>query len=265
MHSNLIRLRSVRIGGAMHPCAQCWRARIRVAAYLFFAGLLISWIIAWASAAFVEYDLPICKEPVVVWESWTSTRTWALSEWPRVSAREHRETLPTWSIARYSVDSSAIDIEEAHGIPFRCLRAEANSTKASSSGIRHGIKIGREQRVWWARKSPEDLEKERRAARTDETPLGDGEVRMIGFSVGHGTGFERTLPLMPIPLGLALDGVMWAIVLGIVYGLARSILGWWRLVHGRCPRCRYPHEGLPTSTCPECGHAVRRIRGQVQA
>ena len=35
---------------------------------------------------------------------------------------------------------------------------------------------------------------------------------------------------------------------------------WLRMRGGRCPRCRYSMEGLPTARCPECGWPEKQRR-----
>lgn len=69
--------------------------------------------------------------------------------------------------------------------------------------------------------------------------------------------FESSLPMRPIPLGLAANivvhGAAWWCLLGGPITLARTIRARRRRRLTLCPRCGYDFVGLRDPGCPECG------------
>lgn len=67
----------------------------------------------------------------------------------------------------------------------------------------------------------------------------------------------RWVPLVPMPLGFAVDVMFWTVfVIGVFFGLTRS-RAWLRRRRGLCPGCAYHRAGLPDGAkCPECGLAA---------
>ncbi len=69
---------------------------------------------------------------------------------------------------------------------------------------------------------------------------------------------RRSLPLIPIWPGFAVNTTLFALVWLGATGLLRDFVHSRRLSRGVCPACAYPCLGLPVSApCPECGTAGR--------
>ncbi|MGH7133181.1 MAG: hypothetical protein ACREJO_14705 [Phycisphaerales bacterium] len=67
------------------------------------------------------------------------------------------------------------------------------------------------------------------------------------------TGVDARLPVLPVPLGLALDAVVWgAAVFVAAFGWS-GVRGLVRRFRQLCPGCGYDARGL--RVCPECGRA----------
>lgn len=72
--------------------------------------------------------------------------------------------------------------------------------------------------------------------------------------VGGSVVGMRALPLRPIPLGLALDTLFYALLWMTFFQGSRWARRVHRRRHSRCIRCAYDLAGLPdASRCPECG------------
>jgi len=67
------------------------------------------------------------------------------------------------------------------------------------------------------------------------------------------------LPLDPIPLGLALDVLVWGLAVALLGAAFVEIRGALRRARGRCQACAYDRRGIH-GPCPECGESPRRVR-----
>jgi hypothetical protein len=71
------------------------------------------------------------------------------------------------------------------------------------------------------------------------------------------TTYSRDIPYAPIPVGLILDTLIWAIPWWLALFGVRRIRRWNRLRRNRCPHCNYNLAGLaPECPCPECGRPI---------
>ncbi|MAY74529.1 MAG: hypothetical protein CMJ31_07470 [Phycisphaerae bacterium] len=64
----------------------------------------------------------------------------------------------------------------------------------------------------------------------------------------------RTIPLEPIPAGLAANTTIYAAVWWLLAVYVRRTRAHNRRLHGRCPTCGYDLTALDAPECPECGH-----------
>ena len=80
-----------------------------------------------------------------------------------------------------------------------------------------------------------------------------GGLLLNGELSARGRGFHA-LPLRPIWLNLAANGVLFALLWGVLLFLPPALRRRRRLSRGLCPACGYSREGLaPGVQCPECG------------
>ena len=68
---------------------------------------------------------------------------------------------------------------------------------------------------------------------------------------------EPLLPLMPIPAGMILNSVVFALVVGTVYATVNQmeLRARRRIKRGLCPKCAYPVG--TNAVCTECGQALK--------
>jgi hypothetical protein len=70
------------------------------------------------------------------------------------------------------------------------------------------------------------------------------------------TTFTALLPYFPIPMGLALDTLVWAMPWWLGLFGVRSLRRHLRLRRNHCPACDYDLRATPASSpCPECGRS----------
>jgi len=87
-----------------------------------------------------------------------------------------------------------------------------------------------------------------------------GVVQLADLGVhgllGHAPFMTRRIPLIPMPLGFAVNSLFYAVLLVPAGRATRRLNRSRRLARGLCPRCTYAVADLPT--CPECGETIRR-------
>jgi hypothetical protein len=89
------------------------------------------------------------------------------------------------------------------------------------------------------------------------------------FAFSTGGGLDRVLPFRPIWPGFAINTVLYAAALWLLFAGPFALRRWRRIKRGLCPKCGYdlrgsPHpnplpEGDGEKVCPECGAAVPSI------
>jgi len=65
----------------------------------------------------------------------------------------------------------------------------------------------------------------------------------------------RTIPLLPLPLGLAINTLFYASIFFVVVEGGRVIVRRRRIARSLCPRCKYPQR-TGSERCSECGEPV---------
>ena len=95
----------------------------------------------------------------------------------------------------------------------------------------------------------------------------DEEMRLVGgFWLGarpappifsRGRSRAPALPYRPIRLGFAINTLMYAVVLGLLFLAPRTVRRAYRARRQRCRRCGYPIGASPA--CTECGALVRAV------
>ena len=75
-------------------------------------------------------------------------------------------------------------------------------------------------------------------------------------SAGEGEVDFNFVPFGILPVGFAVNTLIYAVALGSAMLLSRVAVRWIRLRRGRCPRCAYPI-GI-SSTCTECGEVLTK-------
>ncbi len=205
-------------------------------------GLMLSLSIAWLGAATSQYrSAPsVHREGVRNALTMRDSVTWRalLSEYVQSYRRDLYATpLPSlaapqwwlpfdWSVGRRGLTDELLILEEGHGFPLRCLCSRRD--EQGRSLYRWGIVISKDFRAV-PRCVPPDFELK-------------GTIHIT----------ERSLPLMPIQLGLALDTLFWGAALATAYRGARWGIAANRRRRGRCAYCKYPRPAGP-AVCPECG------------
>jgi hypothetical protein len=72
--------------------------------------------------------------------------------------------------------------------------------------------------------------------------------------INPNTSYSRAVPYAPIPVGLIVDGLVWATPWWFALVGIRRARRWNRRRRNYCPRCNYNLAGLASgSKCPECG------------
>jgi hypothetical protein len=74
-----------------------------------------------------------------------------------------------------------------------------------------------------------------------------------GLLAVDSTNPARAIPIIPIPLNLALNSLTYSIAWGVVLLAAPTARHRIRTRRGHCPLCDYDLHGNPASGCPECG------------
>ena len=75
----------------------------------------------------------------------------------------------------------------------------------------------------------------------------------VGNAPSGNPGEYRILPVMPLPLGVAIGTALWTAALALVAS-PFWLRGWLRSRHRQlCPRCGYDLRGAVDRGCPECG------------
>ena len=83
--------------------------------------------------------------------------------------------------------------------------------------------------------------------------LFDQELYVDPTGIVSGPAMLRSLPLEPIPLGLAANSALFASTWWVLLVGWRIALRRWRAHAGRCPQCGYDLRGDLARGCPECG------------
>jgi hypothetical protein len=73
----------------------------------------------------------------------------------------------------------------------------------------------------------------------------------------HGQAVQRrAVPLRPLWPGFAINTILYAAILWLLFTFPGAIRRRRRIKRGRCPRCAYDLRGSDPSACPECGAAL---------
>ena len=204
-------------------------------------GLAIACAIAWGAAATAEYR----KSPIKTSrnlpraQTFRDAYTWSnpLSEYV-ISRKRDLPGLASppwplwldWSVGRKGQTDWSIPLhEEAHGFPLRCLCTRSALSAPGVWRYERGLRLA----------GP--------PSRGVPAPTDDTITKWYAID-GH------SLPLMPIPIGLALDALFWGGVSYLVFRGARWGIVANRRRKGLCVFCKYPRPA-GASVCPECGRA----------
>ena len=130
-----------------------------------------------------------------------------------------------WGVARRrGPKSSGVSVEEANGWPALCLRWYSSGRK-----VHGGLDLG---------------------GTRSYAILVDGTTRS---PTGGGVG-NRTIPLVPIWPGFAVNTLFYATLLWLLIPGPFALRRFLRLRRGLCPKCAYPIG--ESSVCTECGGAL---------
>ncbi len=153
------------------------------------AGVFTSIGVAWFIAAINEFDFePKGNRELMVWQTLTSTRIRAHTFLKLRDRPEQRLELPSWSVARGGAWQGIWLDEEAVGFPMRCLRTEMSGS-AHATWLAAGLPCGGSKRV-----------------RTLHKSMGTNVLTSHVIP-------DRTLPVMPIRAGLAINSAAYAVLL----------------------------------------------------
>lgn len=153
---------------------------------------------------------------------------------PRATAYiADRSELPFWSQARDDAPREFIEaiaanapdetvpancvIEDARGWPFSAWLSRFQATSSRTWVVESGFDLGGQQNVvLWS-------------------------------------GLPYTLPVIPIPLGILGDGIVWGAIFLLVRAFVLLIQRAVRMTHGRCTLCSQLLLGNQSGICAECG------------
>jgi len=156
-----------------------------------------------------------------------------LGRWRRSRYERANPSRNDWSLLRKSEALPNIRMEEACGWPGLALRWYVRRTEP---GLRGGIELGGTRRYSFTGHS------------------GRGTV-----SLGLG---DRTLPLLPIWPGFAVNTLLYATLLWLLICGPFTLRRFIRVKRGLCPACAYP--GGESDVCSECGTTLHQ-RAKVTA
>lgn len=95
-------------------------------------------------------------------------------------------------------------------------------------------------------------------------PAGPLPLNMSLYRFGGKNNDQYSIPLRPIPRGLALNTIFFGAAWGLVFLTLARVRGATRRRRRRCPACNYDLRGLTVGArCPECGKPRRVPRGAV--
>ena len=86
-----------------------------------------------------------------------------------------------------------------------------------------------------------------------QPPSVSGGIPLAAVNTADPRDGLRALPYRPIPLGLAADSLLFALVWSGILVAPRAIRRAIRRRHGQCLECGYDLSGV-SGKCPECGH-----------
>ena len=207
--------------------------------------------IAWACATWSRAPFPL-DDSISPAERWPVDPKHAAHQWPA----------PEW---RYVARGFGLTYTEHHadwqlfaGDPLFDRTATASEETVIGTAVQEVTQCGwpfRSLRMWEGRSAA-------RSEWWDSVPIPLSKSiysRGIDYS-----GFDwtvpspRRLPLEPIPLGFALNTLLYFVILFTVALGAGSARGAWRRGRRRCPRCNYDLSSSP-GRCPECGRQSARL------